>query len=198
MRRSSRQERGNGGSCPGGSSRQSREEEQCDEPKMDFGSLNHRRPGKRNEGVASRAARDAWRSWFLAETSQNRCWARNNRSFRADDKFIRPTVRAGTGKRSPRQAACPSIASGFSEKDAACLPFAQHFPKSRSVSPGRRLYARMGDLLWPVETRLDRRSAIARQGYVGIFVATINWPTVQRAYDELRTLCARHHRGAPP
>ena len=46
------------------------------------------------------------------------------------DKVASADLVGGMGKRSPHEATCPRIASGFSEKDAACLPFTQTIPTS--------------------------------------------------------------------
>jgi hypothetical protein len=43
------------------------------------------------------------------------------------DKVASADLVGCMGKRSPHEATCPRIASGFSKKDAACLPFTQPY-----------------------------------------------------------------------
>ena len=64
------------------------------------------------------------------------CWSglRSKGETTSDvvDKVTSAALVGGMGKRSPHEATCPRIASGFSEKDAACPPFTQHYSKKFS------------------------------------------------------------------
>jgi hypothetical protein len=67
--------------------------------------------------------------WWSGLRSRSR---RGEGTLDVVDKVASADLVDGMGKRSPHEATCPRIASGFSEKDAACLPFTQRYSEKFS------------------------------------------------------------------